>query len=180
MNIKNLLRNRRHTHSHFSRGVSLLELLIYIAIVSVMMIVISSAFISITTSSRNVELRSGVNSSIRFAMDKIVKDIKGATTLNVPATMNATTSTLSLVVSGNTILYDVSSGSLRRSVGGTPYTITPNTVTVTGVEFKRLESYNTVLQATTTSVRTTITMSSSALTGSYGYVDSMTTTTTMR
>jgi|GEM_PF-2780936 len=170
----------RHMSIHSSRGVSLLELIIYIGIVSFIMIIVSAAFISITTSSRNVELRAGVNSSMRFAMDKMVKDVQSASTLNVPATMNATSSTLSLVISGNTILYDVSSGGLRRSVNATPAIITPSTVRVNAIEFRRIENYNTVRLATTTSVHMTMTLGTNTQVGSFGYTETVTTTATMR
>lgn len=179
MNMRKLL-TIWHTHHHTSRGASLLELIIYIAIVSFIMVIVSSTFISITSSSWRVDLRAGVNSNIRFAVDKIVKDVKNATTLTVPVMVNATSSTLSMVIAGDTVLYDVVSGQLRRSVNAVPTTITSSTMTVSAIEFKRIENYNTVRQATTTSVRVVVTMRTNTQVGSYVYTDTLTTTATMR
>lgn len=164
-----------------SRGVSLLELLIYIALLSVILLVISSAFISISKTGGSVDARTEVNSNARFASNKMIQDIKSASAVSVPTTVGATGSTLEITVSGDTILYDVSGGQLRRKVNaGTPEPITSNLITVSAPVFTRLENYNTVFQATTTTININMTITHSNTGSDYNYSSVINTTASLR
>lgn len=158
------------------RGVSLIELIIYIALVSVIIIVIANAFISIGQSGSTVQARTDVHSNIRFAVDKIVRDIKAASLVATPPTLGATSTTLSLTVSGDTIVYDVQSGQLRRTVNAAaPDPVTSTLVVVSVPIFTRVENYNTILAATTTSIRVNMTISYNGAGPAYSYTDSINT-----
>lgn len=162
------------------RGISLLELLIYIAILSGLMVVISDAFIMLSKGRGQAEARSEVNSAIRFAGELIKQDVKNASAISVPA-LGVPASTLSLTVSGNTILYDMSAGALRRKVNaGTPEVVTGSSVAVDVPTFTRLENYNTVLTATTTAVQVAMTMRYNASSTDWLYSDALRTTITFR
>lgn len=164
-----------------TRGVSLIELLIYIALLSVILLVISSAFISISKTGGSVDARTEVNSNTRFVSNKMIQDIKSASAVSIPTVVGGTAATLQLTVSGDTILYDVSSGQLRRKINaGTPEPITSNLVTVSTPIFTRLENYNSVFQATTTTIKINMTISHVNTGSDYNYSSIINTTASLR
>lgn len=188
---QNLLTNELASHranelNHYRaielvRGVSLMEFVIYIALVSIILLVISSAFVSISRSGSRVESKTEVNSSIRFAMNKIVGDVKTASAVSIPTVVNGTASTLQLTVGADTILYDVSSGQLRRKINaGASDVVTASTTVISNPFFTRLENYNTVLQATTTTIRISMSASYNSANQDYQYTVGATTTAALR
>lgn len=60
------------------RGFSLLELLIYIAILSGFLLVIVNLFFTVSTSSVREEVRAEVRQNLRFSSQKIVDDMRSA------------------------------------------------------------------------------------------------------
>ena len=170
-------------YSPRKRGISLLELLIYIALLSGLMVIVSDAFIMLSKGRGQAEARSEINSAIRFAGELIKQDVKNATAVSVPA-LGTPGSTLSLTVSGDTILYDMLDGVLRRKVNaGTPETVTGSYVTVDVPTFTRIENKNNipgVINATTTAIQVAMTMRYNAEGGDWTYEDSLRTTITFR
>jgi len=143
---------------HHIRGFSLLELILYIAILSIMSVVLTASFLALTQGRTRSESRTEVNSNLRFAMDKITQDITNATFVTTP--VSGTSATLT-VTAGSTVAYSVVSGVLERSVdGGAGQAITGSKVSVDAPVFTRADNYNSVLQATTTSVQISLTVRS--------------------
>lgn len=141
-----------------NRGFSLLELILYIAILSVMSVVLTASFLALTQGRTRSESRTDVNSNLRFAMDKITQDVTSATLVTVPAL--GTSSSLTVIAS-STVAYTVVSGVLQRSVdGGADQAITESTVSVDAPVFTRADNYNPVLAATTTSIQIQLTVRS--------------------
>lgn len=136
-----------------------MELLVYMAILSVIVVILANSFLSLVRGRNQISGRGEVSSALRFAAAKINQDIKSASSVGIPASMNATSSSLQVVSDGVTITYDVSGGQLRRNIGGGPEAITSSLVTITNLVFTRLENFNHVLSATTTSIETNISMS---------------------
>ena len=161
-------------------GISLLELLIYIALLSGLMVIVSDAFIMLSRGRGQAEARSEINSAIRFAGEIIKQDVKNATAVSAPL-LGVPGSTLTLTVSGDTILYDMSGGTLRRKVNaGTPEAVTGSYVTVDVPTFTRIENHNSILNATTTAIQVAMTMRYNAESGDWTYEDSLRTTVTFR
>lgn len=167
--------------ARYKRGVSLIELLIYIAILSVVVVFIASSFNSLMKGRGKSESASEVNSAIRFGTEKMVRDIKEASAVSTPATVGASATTLVLSVSGSTITYDLSGGVLRRTVNaGTPEPITASSTAITTLFVTRLENYNTPLGATTTSIRVSLSAGYNSSSPEWQYSTSATTTATLR
>lgn len=164
-----------------NRAFTLLELLIYVAILAVLMVGISSAFISFNRGRGQVEARSEVNSNLQFAIEKISHDLKFASLVTTPAAAGSSSNTLVLVLDGLTITYNVSSGQLKRQVNSeTPETITSDKVTVTTPTFTRLENENTVLDKIIVSIKTDISMTYNSESPDYQYSEGKKTTTALR
>lgn len=167
-------------YSQPSRGVSLLELLIYIALLAGIMVVVSDAFISLSKGRGRAEARNEVNAAIRFAGERIRQDLKGASAVTTPI-LGTPSATLSATVSGTTILYDTLTGRLRRTEGaGSPIFVTGTNVFVDVPTFTRLENYNSTLLATTTAVQVSMRFNYNASSTDWTYNASLRTTIDLR
>jgi len=140
-----------------NHGFSLLELLIYVAILSVLVVVVSNAFISLSKARLQSQVRGEVHDSLRFAMDKIKLDIKNASSVTNPS--SGTDSTLVVVVSGVDITYDVTGGVLRRTEGvNTPIDVTGNNIFVDTFSLTKISNTNLILNETTTAIQINMTI----------------------
>ncbi|MFZ2832239.1 MAG: hypothetical protein WAZ40_03745 [Minisyncoccia bacterium] len=167
------------------RGASLLELLIYVALLSGRRVIVTDAFVSLSKGRGQTEARSEVNAGLRFATEKIRQDIKGASVLVTPV-LGTASSTLNLTVAGTTILYNVSGGQLWRKEGvASPVLVSGTNIIVDAPLFTRLENYNTystssILSATTTAVQMQMSMHYNASTSDWMYADTLRTTILLR
>ncbi len=134
---------------HRAKGFSLLELLIYIAILAIVTMVIVGVFLSLNRGRGEVETRSEVNSNLRFAIEKISQDLRAATSsaaIISPASTSTASNVLTIIVGADTISYATTTDNLlQRSVNGTPENITSDTVKIDSLSFTRLENRNAVL-----------------------------------
>lgn len=127
-----------------SIGFSLIELLIYVAILSGLMVVSSNMFISLSKGNGQSNAKSEVDSAIRFAGELLRQDLKNASVVSVPVS-GGSSSSLTLTRAGTTIVYDVSSGVLRRKEGvAMPVNLTNSNITVGTPTFTRIENTNVV------------------------------------
>lgn len=166
---------RRH-----QKGFSLLELLVYIGILALMSVILSTAFVSLTRGRAQSTARSDVESNARFVLERITQDISAASSVTSP-TLAAASSTLSIVSSGSTIVYDVAAGILRRTEGaGAAERLTSTAISVETPTFTRIENYNSTLAATTTSVRVTMTIRATNAAGEGAYTTNLRTTVDLR
>lgn len=166
--------------SNLQNGFSLLELLIYVVILSGLMVVVSGSFISLSRARGRAEARNEVNSAIRFAAERIRQDLKGASIIATPV-LGTPSATLSASVSGTTIIYDVLAGQLRRKEGAaSPVAVSGTNISVSAPIFTRLENYNAPLGATTTAIQTVISFSYNSSSTDWTYTDTLRTTVTLR
>lgn len=135
------------------KGFTLFELLIYMAIIATISLIMTSTFLSLGRGRGQVNVRSDVNTSLRFGIERISQDIRLASAVTTPGTAGGSAATLVMTVSGNTITYDVFGGQLRRQVNaGAPDPLTPITVTFSTPTFTRYENTNTVLSKTVATI----------------------------
>ena len=155
------------------KGFSLFELLIYIAILSIIVVVISNILISLSNSNAQSQARSEVNSSIRFAGELLRQDLKNASSVSIPS-LGTPSSTLTLVRNGTTIVYDTSSGFLRRKEGAASAINITNSNVVVGIPvFTRIENTNTVFNTTNISIKINITFSYNSTVPALAYSTSL-------
>ena len=172
---KNIYRYR----SSGAEGISLIELLIYIAILSGLMVIISDGFIMLSKGRGQAEARSEVNAAIRFSSELIKQDIKNAGAIVTPA-LGTSSSTLTLVVGGSYVTYDAVGGVLRRTENGTTATTTGGSVLISNPTFTRIENYNALHGATTTAVQIALLMGYNASSTDWTYSNSLRTTVSLR
>lgn len=165
-------------------GFTLLELLIYVAISSIVIMVIAQSLFTLNRGRGAVEARSEVEASLRFAFEKIAQDIRSASGVVTPALVGESSSSLELIVSGASVYYCVQGGELRRESGvpcsPSSGTISGNRVVVDSASFTRIENTNAVLSRTAISVAIEITMSYNSASPDWDYTETKKTTISLR
>lgn len=119
------------------QGFSLLELLIYIAILSGFLLVITNLFFTVSTSSAREEARAEVRQNLRFASHRIANEVRSAREI-VSATLpdGGAGNVLDVkIVDGTITRFNVSNGVLQRTQnfglpGETAESITTDNVAV--------------------------------------------------
>lgn len=138
-------------------GFTLMELLIYIAILSIMTVIVADTFIMLTKGQGNIQAKSELNSNLSFSLEKIKRDVASADDLTVPFTAGSSAAELNLVIDGNTVNYSVIGGRLVRRVGvaASEY-ITSDRVNISQISFSRRENSNSSLTKKTVVVEISI------------------------
>lgn len=121
----------------FQKGVTIVELIIYIGLLSIFMLVLVDVFVTILNAKLESESTSTLNQDARYIYSKMVYDVVNASSFTVP---NSTT----LVVGANT--YSLSGGNL-----------TLNSIKLNGLDTK-IDSINFTKLGNT--VKTTFTIES--------------------
>jgi prepilin-type N-terminal cleavage/methylation domain-containing protein len=67
------------------KGFSLLELLIYMALLAMILVAVAAIFLAVNSGRVRNEVQSEVNANLRFAVDKIGSDLRSATSITTPA-----------------------------------------------------------------------------------------------
>lgn len=170
---------------HNNSGFSLLELLLYISVVSTVTLIISTTFISFNRGRGQVESKSEVNSALNFAMEKISQDLRAASSVTLPATAGESRNDITMVIGASTITYCVASGQLRREVAPNPCnasspTVTSSTVTLSSPTFTRLHNTNLVLSKTIVTIEINIGASYNSTSPDWQYSESKKTTVALR
>lgn len=116
----------------FDRGFSLLELLVYIAVLSGFLLIVANIFFTVSDSSAREEARAEVRHNLRFSGDQITDAIRSGKEI-VSATMSDGGSGNILdikIADGSTVRFSVLNGVLRKTKNfGLPGEITENITT---------------------------------------------------
>jgi len=131
-------------HLKKNEGFTLLEVLVYTALLAGVATILTGAILMLSRSRGQTIAKTETNQSLRFAVEKIERDISASSTLVTPASAGATSSSLVLANSGANITYCVTGNRLRRQAGGacgdSSEPITGSTTSITSALFTRLEN----------------------------------------
>lgn len=167
-----------------AKGFSLLELIIYVAVLSIITMIVAGIFISINRGGGQVEARSEVNSNIRFAVERIAGDLRSATSTSVisfPASISTPTNVLTFTAGSDSISYATTTdGRLQRSLNSNPETVTSEFVIIDFLKFTLVENENIALGRTFRSIVVEISMSYKSDSPDWQYSESKRTTISLR
>lgn len=125
------------------KGFTLIEVILYIGIASVLFLSITTLFSALLQSRSKAETISEVEGTATQVMQLITQTIRNGIAINAPAS-GSSASTLSLnVVSGalNPTIFSLSSGNITMQEGANPVTvISSNLVNVSALNFKNLSN----------------------------------------
>lgn len=141
-----------------NKGFTLLELLIYIAILMIVMVILATTLTSINRGIGQITASSEVDSNIRFVLDKVGQDVGYASNVTVPSVAGTSSSTLTTVsASGASVSYCLVNGIIYRQAGGSCTSssepMTSTSVVVTSLSFTNIQNTNSTLGETVVSVQ---------------------------
>lgn len=165
-------------------GFSLLELIIYIAVISVISGIFVAILFNLNLSSTKSTTETEVQQNLRNAMQSISQTIRSAQYINTPTVGNSG-ATLIAVVNGQNVEYSLgstasSTASLKRVTGTNTDFISSDKIMVTHLNFTTMENSasttNGTITATATSTRFSITMQYNSTNAQFFYQQSATST----
>ncbi len=139
-------------------GFTLIELLIYVAFISIMATVFVNFSLDIAGSAQKSRVRQEVQQNARFAMDRMLQEVRAAEGLNVGASVfGSHPGILSLgtsVPATNPTVFDISGGVLRMTQGAS----SPVALTASNLQASNLVFENLAIAGRTQHVRLTFTL----------------------
>jgi len=89
------------------RGTTLIELILYIGIFSILLLVFLQIFTTILDLQQESQATTSVSQDGQFILARLTNDIKKAKTINTPANLNEPSSQLEIVVDGEIYTYEL-------------------------------------------------------------------------
>lgn len=126
-----------------TKGFTLIELMIYIAIFSVLIVVLSELFSAILNVKKESEANTAVQQDVSYLMTRFMYDISRASSVTVPSTLGETGSSLQIVIDGINYSYALSGGQLTLTNNNGTDSLSSSETTVSNLSFTRLGSGST-------------------------------------
>lgn len=127
-----------HPENMFKKGYTIIELLIYMALLSGFILILGQLFFSILDTQLQSQSNSAVNAEGQFLISRLNYDIRRATSLTVPAALGQTDTSLSLVINGVAYIYTISGSDLVLTVSGISQPLNSRSVSVSDFRARRL------------------------------------------
>jgi len=132
------MKNERQQHRYDQRGVTLIELLVTMGLLSMFLVVLTTIF----TASVDVQSASSSYSAAisdgRYALARLAYDIRRASAITTPAAPGDETNTLTLTIGAATYIYTVQNGRLQLNDGTTADYLTGQGSRLSDVHFQLL------------------------------------------
>lgn len=123
-------------------GVTLIELLIYMGLLSIFLTVLTSIF----TTTLDVQLESRSTSHIdqdgRFILARLIYDLNRADSITTPGTLGATASTMQFVIGGTTYTYQLNTTNLTLTDGTGTEQLNDYDTDISNLSFTRFGNLN--------------------------------------
>ncbi len=120
------------------RGFSIIELLIYMGIISVFLVILAGILVAVLDSQLKSEAATSVDQSSQYLISRLQYDIRRATGITTPVNLGDTASSLVLTIGGSSYTYAVSAGVLTLATGVKTYNLSPFDVVFSGFSVTRL------------------------------------------
>jgi type II secretory pathway pseudopilin PulG len=123
---------------HHPKGYTLVELLLYMGLLTIILGVMLSIFTSIIDMQIGAQATSNVAQDGRFIYTRLIYDINSADSVQEPADLGQTTQILTLTKDGEQYSYLLSSGNLIQSTADGANALNGIGTTVTNLSFQRI------------------------------------------
>lgn len=120
------------------RGFTLVELMIYMALLAILLTVLTDTFVSIVDLQLESQSTTSVERDGRFLLAKLASDVTSASAITTPASLGGSGSTMTLVINGVSYTYSLSQGNLQLSNSLGTANLNSNETTISNLSFQRL------------------------------------------
>lgn len=135
------------------KGSSLIEVLIYIAILAIIGTILVGYFMVAITSEKEHSVRSSVMTSVQNITSSINYDLGRTSIVGIPENNFATSSILEIKTDSGVVRYKVDSdNNLIKEISTTTVVLTDQVSKVDNIVFRRIDHFEERLSATTTSI----------------------------
>lgn len=117
------------------RGGSLVELLIYMGLLLMLIAVFTQIFSSLVEVQLESQADSFIDQDYQYITSKLQHDVRRASSITVPSVVENSTSTLSLVIGGNTFTYALSGSNLAISDGQSTENLNSSEAIISNLSF---------------------------------------------
>ena len=123
----------------FQKGVTIIELMIYIALLSIFILVLVDVFVTILNAKLESESTSTLNQDARYIYSRLAYDVENADSMSLPVGVGVTGGTLQIAIGGVTNTYSLNAGNLNLTTStGTSMKLNGEDTTLTDLSFARL------------------------------------------
>lgn len=138
--------------TRINSGSSLIEVLIYVAILSIIGAILAGYFVTVISSESEHSKSNDLSTSLQNITATLKYDLSRAVFVSDPPINMGTSSRLEIVTDVGVEEYSISGGSFVKKVGTTTESLTTTAIEVGDLFFKRRDHYENRLNATTTSI----------------------------
>ena len=155
--MKRKISNFKFQISNYLRSYTLVELLVFMGIVSILLVVLSQVFASIIDVKLESESTSAIEQDGNYLLARFAYDIQNAQTINTPASLGQNSSTLDISISGVSNLYSVNNGFLTVTNDYGVIQLNSVSTSVSNLDFLRLGNPSDTAREDTIRVSFTVT-----------------------
>lgn len=120
-----------------SRGFSLVELLVYLALMSIFLMTLLNIFTTTLKTKLASESTSGISQDSRYILSKLSYDVNNADSVALPL-LGSSSASLQLVSSGSASTYGLSAGNLVKTTGGISTNLNGINTQLDSISFKNI------------------------------------------
>lgn len=132
--------NRIFKYQRSSKGFTLVEMLVYMGLLSIFLVVQMDILVSVLETTRSSEANSSVAQDGRFILSRLGYDIQRASAITSPASVGSSSNTLTLTIGGVSHSYALTSGNLVLTNNLGSNNLNSNQTTVSAVNFTKIGS----------------------------------------
>lgn len=126
-----------YQHKNSRKGFTLVEILLYFALVSLLFIQLTSLFITVLEAKQDAHATSAVERDGQFILARMTYDIQRASSVTTPAALGDQTSQLALTIDGSSYVYSLNGSTLELSRDGQAVPLSSQ-VTISNFTVQRL------------------------------------------
>ena len=127
-------------HLKMKRGFSLVELLLYMGLISILLVILTSVFISVLDVQQSSQATSSAEQEGAFLLTRLTYDIHRASSITTPSVSGSPSSALTLVIGGVTYSYTISNGQVLLDINGVPESLSGVDTQISDLFFTRIGS----------------------------------------
>jgi Tfp pilus assembly protein PilV len=133
-------------------GVTLIELLLYLGLLSMMLVAVSEMFGAALSAKLESEEYNAVEQDGRFILERVLYDVSRAEVVTTPAAVGDTTSTLVLTIGGSTYTYSLSGGNLQLAGPSITDNLNSSEASITAFEARKVSAGHIIVDFTVESL----------------------------
>jgi type II secretory pathway pseudopilin PulG len=127
---------------HSKKGFSLIELVIYLGLVSVLLLVLTETFSLIIQARLDAQSTSSVEENANYILAKLSYDFNRASAINSPSSYGVATSSAQFVIGGVNYTYSLNNGTLQLVNDSGTNTLNSITTTISNLQFIKIGTNN--------------------------------------